>query len=127
MNSPQQNTIFIGNLPFSTTKTDLQALFETFGTITNIHIPVNKETGQARGFAFVSFETTEQAEAALSINGQEIKGRSIKVHLAHNNSQGNGGNGGSGAGGSRDRGPRRSFGGGGNRFEGRGGFNRNRQ
>jgi RNA recognition motif-containing protein len=124
MNSPQQNTIFIGNLPFSTTKTDLQALFETFGTITNIHIPVNKETGQARGFAFVSFEGTEQAEAALSINGQDIKGRAIKVHLAHNNSQNGGGAPRSGG----DRGPRRSFGGnGGNRFEGRGGFNRNRQ
>jgi RNA recognition motif-containing protein len=124
MNSPQQNTIFIGNLPFSTTKTDLQALFETFGTITNIHIPVNKETGQARGFAFVSFETTEQAEAALAVNGQDVKGRSIKVHLAHNNSQN-----GAGAGAPRgDRGPRRSFGGnGGSRFEGRGSFNRNRQ
>ena len=123
MNSPQQNTIFIGNLPFSTTKTDLQALFESFGTITNIHIPVNKETGQARGFAFVSFEANEQAEAALSVNGQDVKGRSIKVHLAHNNSQ-NGG----GAPRGGDRGPRRSFGGG-NRFggEGRGGFNRNRQ
>lgn len=122
MNSPEQNTIFIGNLPFSTTKTDLQALFETFGTITNIHIPVNKETGQARGFAFVSFEATTQAESALSANGQDVKGRSIKVHLAHNNSQPTNG-------GSRDRGPRRSFGGGngGSRFEGRGGFSRNRQ
>ncbi|MBI2344927.1 RNA-binding protein [Candidatus Dependentiae bacterium] len=120
MNSPQQNTIFIGNLPFSTTKMDLQALFETFGTITNIHIPVNKETGQARGFAFVSFESGNEAEAALSVNGQDVKGRAIKVHLAHNNSQ-NGS-----APRSGDRGPRRSFGSG-NRFEGRGGFNRNRQ
>ena len=118
MNSPQQNTIFIGNLPFSTTKMDLQSLFETFGTITNIHIPVNKETGQARGFAFVSFESSENAESALSVNGQDVKGRSIKVHLAHNNSQNSAPRG--------DRGPRRSFGGG-NRFEGRGGFNRNRQ
>lgn len=124
MNSPQQNTIFIGNLPFSTTKMDLQALFETFGTITNIHIPVNKETGQARGFAFVSFESGNEAEAALSVNGQDVKGRSIKVHLAHNNSQ----NGSAPRGGDRggDRGPRRSFGG--NRFGGdRGGFSRNRQ
>jgi RNA recognition motif-containing protein len=122
MNSPQQHTIFIGNLPFSTTKTDLQALFETFGTITNIHIPVNKETGQARGFAFVSFETAEQAEEALSVNGQDVKGRAIKVHLAHNNSQSEGGS----TGGAPRR---RPFGGGGNsRFEPRGGgFNRNRQ
>lgn len=125
MNSPQQNTIFIGNLPFSTTKMDLQALFEQFGTITNIHIPVNKETGQARGFAFVSFEAGSEAEAALAVNGQDVKGRSIKVHLAHNNSE-NGGAPRSGG----DRGPRRPFGnGGGSRFggEGRGGFNRNRQ
>jgi len=123
MNSPQQNTIFIGNLPFSTTKMDLQALFEAFGTITNIHIPVNRETGQARGFAFVSFEAGNEAEAALSVNGQDVKGRAIKVHLAHNNSENNAPRGDRGG----DRGPRRSFGGGGNRFEGRGGFNRNRQ
>lgn len=123
MNSPQQNTIFIGNLPFSTTKMDLQALFETFGTITNIHIPVNKETGQARGFAFVSFESGSEAESALSVNGQDVKGRAIKVHLAHNNSE-NAPRGDRGG----DRGPRRSFGSnGGSRFEGRGGFNRNRQ
>ena len=106
MNSPQQHTIFIGNLPFSTTKMDLQALFESFGSITNTHIPVNKETGQARGFAFVSFESAEQAEAALSVNGQDVKGRAIKVHLAHNNSQ-------DGAAGGA---PRRSFGSN-NRFE----------
>jgi len=125
MNS-QQHTIFIGNLPFSTTKADLQALFESFGAITNIHIPVNKDTGQARGFAFVSFENAAEAEAALSVNEQDVQGRAIKVHLAHNNSQ-NGGAAGTGA-------PRRSprpFGsgnGGGNRFEPRGGgFNRNRQ
>lgn len=107
MNSPQQHTIFIGNLPFSTTKMDLQALFEAFGTITNCHIPVNKETGQARGFAFVSFETAEEAEAALTVNGQDIKGRAIKVHLAHNNSQ-EGAEGGA---------PRRSSFGSNNRFE----------
>ncbi|MBP9765583.1 RNA-binding protein [Candidatus Babeliales bacterium] len=123
MNSPQ-HTIFIGNLPFSTTKMDLQSLFETFGTITNIHIPVNKETGQARGFAFVSFESAEQAEEALSINGQDVKGRSIKVHLAHNNSQQNGAAG-AGAGNGAPR--RRPFGGSGDRFPSRGGFNRNRQ
>lgn len=85
MNNP--HTIFIGNLPFSTTKMDLQALFERFGMITNIHIPVNKETGQARGFAFVSFQNEAEAEGALTLNGQDIKGRAIKVHLAHNNSE----------------------------------------
>lgn len=124
MNSPQ-HTVFIGNLPFSTSKTDLQALFETFGVITNIHIPVNKETGQARGFAFVSFEAEHEAQEALNLNGQDVKGRAIKVHLAHNNSQ-NGNSprpNGGGNGGMR----RRPFGDG-NRFESRGGGSRfNRQ
>jgi len=111
MNSPQ-HTVFIGNLPFSTSKMDLQALFETFGAITNIHIPVNKETGQARGFAFVSFEAEHEAQEALSLNGQDVKGRAIKVHLAHNNSQ----NAPAGSAGGAPR--RRPFGGGGNsRFE----------
>lgn len=119
MNSPQ-HTVFIGNLPFSTSKMDLQALFETFGTITNIHIPVNKETGQARGFAFVSFEAEHEAQEALNLNGQDVKGRAIKVHLAHNNSQ-------NGGGAPRpNNGPRRRPFGEGNRFESRGGSRFNR-
>lgn len=78
-----QHTVFIGNLPFSTQKSELQEVFEKFGSITEIHIPVDRQTGKSRGFAFVTFETEEASQAALEMNGQEMNGRTIKVHMAH--------------------------------------------
>lgn len=78
-----QHTVFIGNLPFSTQKSELQEMFEKFGSITEIHIPVDRQTGKSRGFAFVTFDTEEASQAALEVNGQEMNGRTIKVHMAH--------------------------------------------
>ncbi|MBI2353066.1 RNA-binding protein [Candidatus Dependentiae bacterium] len=77
-----QSTIFIGNLPFSTTEDDLKRLFESFGTIVKIHIPTNRETGQPRGFAFLEFSTEESAQAALAADGQDVNGRAMKVSIA---------------------------------------------
>jgi cold-inducible RNA-binding protein len=77
-----QHTVFLGNLPFTTQKNDLQETFEKFGTITEIHIPVDRQTGKARGFAFVTFETDEAAQSALSMDGQDLNGRQIKVNMA---------------------------------------------
>ena len=78
----KQTTIFIGNLPFTTTEEDLREAFTPFGAIINIHIPMNRETQQPRGFAFLEFETEESAQEALSTNGQEFNGRSMKVSIA---------------------------------------------
>ena len=78
-----QHTVFIGNLPFSTQKSELQEVFEKFGSITEIHIPVDRQTGKSRGFAFVTFETEEASQNALKMNDQEMNGRTIKVHMAH--------------------------------------------
>ena len=58
-------------------------MFEKFGSITEIHIPVDRQTGKSRGFAFVTFETEEASQDALNMNGQEMNGRTIKVHMAH--------------------------------------------
>lgn len=77
-----QQTVFIGNLPFSTDQAELQAAFEKFGTILEINIPTNRETGRPRGFAFVKFETKESADEALSMDGTDFNGRNIKVHIA---------------------------------------------
>ncbi|HSW75996.1 MAG TPA: hypothetical protein VLG50_03065 [Candidatus Saccharimonadales bacterium] len=78
-----QQTIFIGNLAFSTDKNELQDAFGKFGIISEINIPTNRETGQPRGFAFVKFETEEAAKEALSMDGQELNGRNLKVNIAH--------------------------------------------
>ena len=78
-----QQTIFIGNLAFSTDKNELQDAFGKFGIISEINIPTNRETGQPRGFAFVKFETEDAAKEALSMDGQELNSRSLKVNIAH--------------------------------------------
>lgn len=81
MNNAQQ-TIFIGNLPFSTDQNELQDAFGKFGIIAEINIPMNRETGRPRGFAFVKFETEEAAKDALSMDNFEFNGRNIKVNIA---------------------------------------------
>lgn len=78
-----KQTIFIGNLAFSTDKNELQDAFGKFGIISEINIPTNRETGQPRGFAFVKFETEEAANDALAMDGQELNGRNLKVNIAH--------------------------------------------
>jgi cold-inducible RNA-binding protein len=125
-----QHTVFIGNLPFSTQKSELQEVFEKFGSITEIHIPVDRQTGKSRGFAFVTFETEEASQEALNMNGQEMNGRTIKVHMAHGKKETAGGgaprSGGFRSGGDRG-GERRSGGGFGGGFRSRnsnGGGNR---
>lgn len=77
-----QSTVFIGNLPFSTTEDDLRRIFESFGTIVKIHIPTNRETGQPRGFAFLEFSSEESANNALAADGQDVNGRNMKVSIA---------------------------------------------
>ena len=115
-----QHTVFIGNLPFSTQKSELQEVFEKFGSITEIHIPVDRQTGKSRGFAFVTFETEEASQEALNMNGQEMNGRTIKVHLAHGKKENSGNGGGGRPGGFRSGGDRR--GGSGSGFGGGGSF-----
>ncbi len=115
-----QHTVFIGNLPFSTQKSELQEAFEKFGTITEIHIPVDRQTGKSRGFAFVTFDTAEASEQALNMNGQEMNGRTIKVHMAHGKKENSGNGGGRPSGGGfRSGGDRRGGGFGGGSFRSR--------
>ncbi len=121
-----QNQLFVGNLAFSTTKEELEASFSTFGTVLEVKIPVDRDTGRVRGFAFVTFETQQAAEKALALDGTDLNGRSIRVNVAQEKKTGTGGSGGrpggggrssGGAGGGRSSGGSRSGGGsaGGNR------------
>ena len=77
-----QQTVFIGNLPFNTDQNELQDAFGKFGIIAEINIPTNRETGRPRGFAFVKFETESAAQDALSMDGADFNGRNIKVNIA---------------------------------------------
>ena len=75
--------IFVGNMSFQTTESDLRALFEPYGQVTRIHIVNDRETGQPRGFAFVEMEKdADAAKAMAELNGKEVSGRALRVNEA---------------------------------------------
>ncbi len=78
-----KNTVFVGNIPFTTTQDQLQSIFGSFGQITEVKIPTNRETGKSRGFAFVTFESEDSANQSLSVDGTDCGGRAIRVSLAN--------------------------------------------
>jgi RNA recognition motif-containing protein len=75
--------LFVGNLNFRTTEAEIMALFQEFGQVTRVHVAVDRETGRARGFAFVEMPNDEEAEKAITgLNGKEVAGRALKVNEA---------------------------------------------
>jgi RNA recognition motif-containing protein len=77
------NKIYIGNLPFSATESDLRSLFQPHGDIASVNVITDRETGRARGFAFVEMEEADGASKAIkALDGSDMDGRSIKVNEA---------------------------------------------
>ncbi|PYT77318.1 MAG: RNA-binding protein [Acidobacteria bacterium] len=75
--------LFVGNMSFQTTEADLTALFRPFGQVGRIHIVTDRETGRARGFAFVEMPNdAEAAKAIAALDGKEMGGRNLKVNEA---------------------------------------------
>ena len=101
--------LFVGNMSFQTTEADLRALFEPFGQITRVHIATDRETGRARGLAFVEMPNdAEAAKAIAGLDGKEVGGRNLKVNEARPKTASSGPRGGGGGGGyDRDRGSER--------------------
>src|SRR5579862_1783718 len=102
--------LFVGNMNFQTTEGELTDLFKAYGQVTRVHVAMDRETGRARGFAFVEMPNDEEAAAAIAaLNGKEVGGRTLKVNEARPREGGGGGRsgpprGGSGGGGGRGRG-----------------------
>ncbi|XP_048334754.1 uncharacterized protein LOC107425512 [Ziziphus jujuba] len=72
--------LYVGNLHFNMTESHLREIFEPFGPVELVQLPLDLETGQCKGFGFVQFAQLEHAKAAQSLNGKlEIAGRTIKV------------------------------------------------
>ena len=75
--------LFVGNLAYSTTEADLRTYFSTVAAPTQVVLPVDRETGRPRGFAFVEFQERSQAEQAIQrFNGQVFNGRPLAVSEA---------------------------------------------
>ena len=76
-------SLFVGNLSFQTTESELRALFEPFGQLGRIHVPTDRENGRPRGFAFVEMMNDDAAKQAIAgLNGKVVSGRNINVNEA---------------------------------------------
>src|SRR6059036_2573174 len=75
--------LFVGNLPYDTTEDEIRGHFSPVGQLSYVSIPLDRETGKKRGFAFVEFAEASQAEAAIrQFNNQPFKGRALAVNEA---------------------------------------------
>ena len=75
--------LYVGNLPYQTTESDLQTLFEAAGAVSTINIVRDRATGQARGFAFVEMSDEDGARRAISeLDSQPYGGRNLTVNEA---------------------------------------------
>jgi RNA recognition motif-containing protein len=121
--------LYVGNLSFNTNAEGVRAAFQEFGTVSDVHLVSDRETGRSRGFAFVTMGTPEEAAKAIEgMDGRTLDGRPLRVNEAEQRQQrgggggggfrsggggGGGGYGGGGGGYGGDRGGRGGYGGGG--------------
>ncbi|MBI2395760.1 MAG: RNA-binding protein, partial [Deltaproteobacteria bacterium] len=95
------NRLYVGNLSYRTTKDSLRDAFAAEGReVTDAHVVMDRETGQSRGFGFVTLATADQAKEAISaMNGALLDGRPLRVNEAEDRPQRGGGGRGGGFGG----------------------------
>ncbi|HVN86810.1 MAG TPA: RNA-binding protein [Candidatus Binatia bacterium] len=99
--------LYVGNLAFEVTNSDLEELFAQAGTCESVSVITDRATGQSRGFGFVEMGSNGEAQKAIQqFDGHELKGRALRVNEARDREGGGGGGG---------RGPRGGGGGGWNR------------
>lgn len=76
-------TIYVGNLSYQATENDVREVFNEYGTVKRIVLPVDRETGRMRGFAFVEMtEDNDEEKAIADLDGAEWMGRQLKVNKA---------------------------------------------
>ena len=115
--------LFVGNLSYSTGEAELRQAFESIGALRSVAIITDRMTGQPRGFGFVEFERSDDAQRAIeSLDGQQVDGRKISVNIARERTPRSGGGGfGGGGGGGYGGGGGGDYGGGGGGYGGGGG------
>src|SRR5947199_4131520 len=108
--------LYVGNLAYGLTDSDLQRLFEAHGTVQSAQVIMDRDTGRSKGFGFVEMGSDAEAQKAIdALNGTEVEGRNLTVNEARPKPDGGGGRSGGGGGG------RGGYGGGGG-GGGRGGY-----
>lgn len=75
--------MYVGNLSFDSTEQDLRTLFSEHGTVSDIFLPTDRDTGRPRGFAFVTMDSkASMIKAIKEMDGKEVAGRNLKVNEA---------------------------------------------
>jgi RNA recognition motif-containing protein len=106
--------LYVGNLSYGTSDSDLQRLFEEYGSVESAQVIVDRDSGRSKGFGFVEMSNGDEAQAAIDgLNGRDVGGRALTVNEARPRED-RGGGGGGGGGGGRSGG--RGGGGGGRRY-----------
>lgn len=121
--------LYVGNLPYGVSSSDLQAMFSAHGTVESAEVINDRATGRSKGFGFVEMANDSEAQAAISaLNGQQHEGRALTVNEARPREERSGSGGGrggyGGGGGGRGGGGRGGYGGGGGSGGGGGRGNR---
>ena len=107
--------LYVGNLAYGVSDSDLQRLFEPHGTVQSAQVIMDRDTGRSKGFGFVEMGSDAEAQAAIqALNGSEVEGRALTVNEARPKPEG-GGRGGHGGGRGGGGGGRGGYGGGGGR------------
>ena len=100
--------LYVGNLSFNTSESQLRDLFAAHGEVASAALVMDRETGRPRGFGFVEFRNDEEAKAAMAaLSGKNVDGRDLTVNEAKPREGGGGGGGGSRGGGGGGGGGRR--------------------
>jgi RNA recognition motif-containing protein len=74
--------IYVGNLPFSATESQIRELFAQHGTVQSVSLVTDRDTGRPRGFGFVEMPPADAARAIQSVNGKDLGGRPLRVNEA---------------------------------------------
>jgi len=83
--------IFVGNLDFSATESSIRSLFEPYGSVERVNLITDRDTGQARGFAFVEMTNSSDADRAIgALNGRDVAGRTLNINEARPKPRGGG-------------------------------------
>jgi len=75
-------SIYVGNLPFSASESEVRNMFEQHGEVTKVNLITDRETGQPRGFGFVEMSPADAAKAIAALDGNDYGGRPMKVNEA---------------------------------------------
>jgi RNA recognition motif-containing protein len=97
-----ENKLYVGNLPYTASETELQTLFGKAGVVQSVTLITDRETGRSKGFGFVEMESEADAQKAISmLNGTQLDNRTLTVNVARPREERSGGGGGGGGFGAR--------------------------